>query len=198
MAIMIDYPNPVDRQEGKTGFDIMLHATDDPARLKKDYDSEGCVVVDNSEILQIEKHIRLGLTPILIFEDLKPEYVVHNPASPALLAFQKWVKAWETKNIDGYAGSYASSFTYNKMNLKQYKAYKNTLNKKYDTINVGVKNVRVFEHPKYTMIMFSQNYVSTLRGGRPAFKSSGTKALYWIKEGDTFKIASEDFTQLKE
>jgi murein L,D-transpeptidase YafK len=30
MAFYIDYPNAFDRREKKTGFDIMLHSTDDP------------------------------------------------------------------------------------------------------------------------------------------------------------------------
>src|SRR6478735_7200215 len=50
MAFYVNYPNTYDELAGRTGFDIRLHATNVPDRLKQDFDSEGCVVVKNEEI----------------------------------------------------------------------------------------------------------------------------------------------------
>jgi murein L,D-transpeptidase YafK len=52
MAYSLDFPNTYDKLAGRTGSGIMLHATNEPDRLKKDYDSQGCVVVNNDEIAQ--------------------------------------------------------------------------------------------------------------------------------------------------
>src|SRR3954468_23741186 len=73
MAFTLNFPNTYDQLAGRTGNGIMLHATNEPDRLKKDYDSEGCVVVKNEELEEIRPFIRLGLTPILIFSELTDE-----------------------------------------------------------------------------------------------------------------------------
>lgn len=197
MAFMLNYPNPIDQAAGKTGYDIMLHSTDDPPRLKRDLDSEGCVVIDNPEITEVSQHIRVGLTPIIVYPEMKPEYLKSGFRPELHNAFEKWMKAWEGKDIDGYIGSYSSTFKYNGMNLKRYREYKLALNKKYDTIDVGAKNVRYFYHPKYDVVTFTQNYVSTIKG-RQAFKSAGTKVLYFVKEGESYKIANESYSNLRE
>ena len=46
MAFYMNFPNTFDQLAGHTGSNIMLHATDTPDRLKQDYDSLGCVVVN--------------------------------------------------------------------------------------------------------------------------------------------------------
>lgn len=199
MAIYVDYPNPVDRQHGKTGYDIMLHATDDPSRLKRDLDSEGCVVVDNHEIEEISPHVYLNLTPLIIYQEMKPEYLKEGSNAEVHAAFEKWFKAWENKDLETYIGSYTEGFTYNGMNKKKYREYKKTLNAKYETIKVNPTNTRFFHHPKYEVIIFGQNYISTLKGGRIGFKSSGTKILYFVKdETGQYKVAAEEYTNFKE
>jgi murein L,D-transpeptidase YafK len=197
-AIMLDYPNPIDRRSGKTGYDIMLHATDDPTRLQRDLDSEGCVVIDNHEIEEVSKYIKLGVTPILIYSKMTDDFLIPEQNLELKNAFDSWIKAWEGKDIEGYIGSYTSDFVYNGMNLKKYKEYKNTLNSKYKTISVDPQNIRYFRHPKYDVVMFTQNYLSTLSNGASGFKSVGTKFLYFLKENGKYKISVEDYTNFKE
>jgi len=199
LAIYVDYPNPIDKQAGKTGYDIMLHATDDPSRLLRDLDSEGCVVVSNEQIKAIEKYIILNLTPMIIYSELKPEYLKENSNPEVISAFETWFKAWESKDIDKYIDSYVDAFSYRGMNKKQYKKYKEGLNKRYATIKVNPSNIRFFHHPKYEVIIFGQDYVSKFANGKIAFKSSGTKILYFVKQKDgRYKIAAEEFTNFKE
>lgn len=198
LAIMMDYPNPVDRLAGKTGYDIMLHATDDPSRLLKDRDSEGCVVIGNDHILEVSRKIRLGLTPIIIYPELKPEYLQASFDSGPRQAFERWIRAWSAKDTESYIGSYAGNFRFNRMDLKRYREYKESLNRRYEVIRVKPQNVRFFHHPKYDLVMFTQNYESTLRGGGRGFVSTGTKILYFVKENGQYRIAAEEFTRLRE
>ncbi len=198
MAIMVNYPNPVDQLQGKTGYDIMLHATDDPSRLVRDRDSEGCLVVNNDEILQLEKSIRAGVTPVLIYDQLD-DTVLKNPIDPlAKTAFERWLAAWNEKNIDDYIGSYRPDFSYSGMNLKRYREHKLSLNKKYSEIKVRAANLRFYKHPKYVVATFTQQYQSKLRGGGRGFDSQGTKAVYLVKEGDAYRIAAESYSNLVE
>ncbi len=70
MAFYIDYPNALDRREKKTGFDIMLHSTDDPERLARSQDSDGCVVVDDARIKEIAEFIQTPISTIIIYDQL--------------------------------------------------------------------------------------------------------------------------------
>lgn len=198
MALMMNYPNPIDTLRGHTGTNIMLHATDDPSRLQRDYDSEGCVVVDNHEIEEISPFVQLALTPIIIYPELKKDYLNAQSKPEVRQAFEKWLTAWKSKDIDNYIGAYDEKFSYNGMNLKRYKEYKNALNAKYSEIDLRATNVRYFYHPKYDAVYFTQHYESRLKNGGQGFKSSGTKVVYFVKDGDRYKIANESFSNLKE
>lgn len=199
MGFPVDYPNPVDKREGKTGFGIMLHATDDPARLTKNYDSDGCVVVDNHEINEMSRGFTLGLSPMIIFDEMKPEYLKETYKPELKTFFEAWVKAWGEKDLDKYMSGYHPTFQFNGMDIKGYRAYKMSLNKKYERIAVAAKNVRIYNHPKYTVITFGQDYRSWFKGGRQAFQSLGTKVIY-VKEDlqGHFRIVHEDFNHLQE
>ena len=196
MAFYINYPNSFDLLAGRTGFDIMLHATDEPDRLKQDYDSEGCVVVKNEEITEIDPLIRVGLTPILIFPELTPEFM--NPGKDLAMQtfFKKWVVAWETKDIDGYIQGYHSDFTANGMDRDGWKKHKAGLNSRYSSISIKPEKILYYRHPKYSVITFTQNYQSTLAGGAKGHVSRGTKILYVAEEAGKPRIIAEAFTQL--
>lgn len=195
LAFRLNYPNAFDRIAGRTGFDIMLHATDDPSRLTQKYDSEGCVVVDNQEIREIDNLIRTGLTPVLIFSELTDRY--RKPGTGEMLKkfFDSWVAAWEGKNIEPYIASYHSEFVAQGKNKDAWKSYKQILNQKYSEIHVNPKDVLVYEHPKYSMITFGQSYQSKLKNGAWGLRSTGTKILFVAEEEGQPKIIAETFSQ---
>jgi murein L,D-transpeptidase YafK len=194
MAFHVNYPNVYDELAGRTGSDIMLHATNEPDRLKQDYDSEGCVVVKNEEISEIQNSIRLNLTPILIFPELSDAYL--KPGEDAALKgfFENWIMAWEGKNIEGYVGGYHSSFTARGMTKSQWRTYKSGLNDRYATIQISPEDVRYYKHPKYSMVTFTQNYRSTLKRGGVGHQSRGTKILFIAEEAGQPRIIAETFT----
>jgi murein L,D-transpeptidase YafK len=196
MAFTIDFPNTYDRLAGRTGNGIMLHATNEPDRLKKDYDSEGCVVVRNEELEEIRPHIRLGLTPIMIFSELTDEYRAPGQDPKLKSFFESWVKNWEQKDLEGYMSHYHSDFSAQGKDRNAWKAYKGSLNKQYSSIEIGPEDVRYYRHPKYSMITFTQNYRSKLVAGGWGHRSRGTKILYVAEEQGQPKIIAETYTTL--
>lgn len=196
MAFYVDYPNSLDKRDKKTGFDIMLHSTDDPSRLQRSQDSDGCMVVDDVRIKELANYIHTPFTTLLIFDQLKEEYLKTETSGDLKTAFEKWIAAWSAKDIDGYIGSYASDFHYEQMDLDQYRAYKASLNKKYETIEVKATQARFFRHPKYDLVTFIQEYSSTFKGGRKAFVARGQKRIYFTHAGGGApKIFSEEFSR---
>lgn len=197
MGFNLDYPNAFDQLAGSTGSHIMLHATNTPERLKLAYDSEGCVVVENKEIEEISKFVRIGLTPVLIYAEFKTEYLkpLEAPGAVTLKTFfETWVKNWEEKNLEGYMNHYHSGFSAQGKDFAGWKAYKGSLNKQYKSIQVGPEEVKYYRHPKYSMITFTQNYRSALNKGGVGHKSRGTKILFIAEEDGHPKIISETYT----
>jgi murein L,D-transpeptidase YafK len=196
MAFSLNFPNTYDHLAGRTGSGVMLHATDTPDRLAKNYDSLGCVVVKNEEIEEIFPHVRIGLTPILIFQDLEPAYLKPGQDTALKDFFASWIKSWETKNLDDYIDHYHTDFSANGMNKDKWRAYKGQLNKNYASIEIGPEDVLYYRHPKYSMITFTQNYRSKLKNGGWGHRSRGTKILYIAEEGGKPKIIAETYSSL--
>ena len=195
-AFPMDFPNAFDRLAGRTGNGIMMHGTDVPERLKLNYDSEGCVVVKNEEIQEITPHIRLGLTPILIFPELTEEYKHPGKDTQLKQFFQTWISDWESKNVDGYISHYHSDFSANGKQRQAWKAYKTHLNSVYSKIEINPENIRFYRHPKYSVITFTQNYRSKLKSGGWGHRSTGTKALFVAEEQQQPRIIAETFSNL--
>ncbi len=195
LALYMNYPNAYDVLAGRTGSQIMLHATNEPERLKKNFDSEGCVVVKNEEILEIRPYVSVGFTPALIFSEFNDSYLKPNEEYHKIKEFfDSWIKAWGEKNIDSYMQHYHSDFRAKGMNYSSWKAHKEGLNKRYKDIIINPRDVRIFWHPKQAMISFIQDYESKTEGGRSAFKSMGTKFLYVATDLGKYKIIAEEYS----
>lgn len=200
MAFYVNFPNAYDQIAGRTGFGVELHGTDEPDRLKKDFDSEGCVVVKNEDLNEIQKSIQLSLTPILIFDELTPEYQKGGRDEKLHRFFDSWIKDWESRDVEKYMSHYhtdfASPIKRKLYDRAQWKAYKNTLTQKYSEIKVNASDPYFFRHSKYTMMMFTQDYESKLKHGGKGLVSRGTKILYIAEENGEPKIISENFTEM--
>ncbi|NDG84553.1 MAG: hypothetical protein EBX52_05880 [Proteobacteria bacterium] len=199
MAFYVNYPNHYDRIADCTGNNIMLHGTDEPERLKKDFDSEGCVVVRNEELSEIQHSIQIGLTPILIFDELTPAYQKGGRDEKLHRFFESWIRDWESRNVDKYMSHYHTDFASpikgRLFDREAWRNYKGILTRKYSRIRVNASDPYFFRHPKYTMMMFTQDYESELKNGRKGLVSRGTKILYIAEERGEPKIISETFSE---
>jgi murein L,D-transpeptidase YafK len=200
MAFYVNYPNNYDQIADSTGNNIMLHGTNEPERLKKDFDSEGCVVVRNEELVEIQHSIQVGLTPVLIFDHLTPEYQNGGRDEKLHRFFDSWIRDWESRDVEKYMRHYHTDFSSpirGKMfDRSKWKAYKEVLTRKYSEIKVNASDPYFFRHPKYAMMMFTQDYESRLKGGGKGLVSRGTKTLYIAEENGEPKIISETFTEM--
>ena len=191
LAIYVGYPNSMDKSGAKTGFDIMVHGTDDPARLERQYDSLGCVVLDNQNVETVADNVDLKKTKIVITKDFG-RLQANSRVDRAKAFFNNWLKAWSSKDLVGYVESYAEEYKSDGMNRIAFAHYKDSLNKKYDTINVTASDVRFYFHEKYDLVTFTQHYASTFAGGKPAFQGTSQKRLYLQERNGEYRIVMEE------
>ena len=169
----------------------MLHGTDDPSRLERQFDSLGCVVTDNDNVKAISDEIKLHETKIVITKDFS-----WHKDSPRLARakefFQTWLNAWSSKDTATYVESYADEYRKEGRNRLAFLKYKESLNKMYDTILVTATDVHYFFHEKYDLISFTQHYKSTFPGGAAAYNKSAKKNLYIQERNGFYRILVED------
>ena len=182
LAFPMDYPNFWDERLGKNGYGIWLHGTN---RKRIPRDSNGCVALENIDIIYLESFIKLFDTPIVIYDRI--QY-----ATPAEIAqeaariknfFESWRQAWEKKDFDEYMSKYARDFRSNDgKDYEAWKKHKERLNEIYPHIRVDVADLRIFRHQGMILLDFEQYY----RGG-DNFQSDGVKRLF-IREKKRRKL----------
>jgi len=189
-AFPIDYPNPLDKKNGRDGYGIWFHGLDRPLKPK---DTNGCIALDNHNIDELANYIQLNDTPVVIssrIEMVSPE-LQENEKKQLLKVIEDWRRAWERKEIDRYMSFYGPRFTSDGKNREQWKKYKSLVANKYHQITVEIENLRLLKHDGIVLAKFDQRY-NTER-----LESRGEKRLYLQQNSTEWKIVSEFFQKEK-
>lgn len=187
LAFPLNFPNPMDQIQGKTGYGIWLHGVGH-RNIEDANVTEGCVAFPNDEITSLVSWLKPSHGVVVIAKDLSE---VNRPIDVGDLykASQDWVGAWSARDLDKYISFYAEDFENNGKKRKAYRAYKQSVFKGYKEMVVRMTNVRIVTHPKYALVMMNQDFQGDKR-----FTSGGRKMLYWRRD-DTgqWKIVRELF-----
>jgi murein L,D-transpeptidase YafK len=191
-AFVMDYPNLLDHHEGKNGGGIWLHATNLSKRDLNGFDSRGCVVVNNENIMELSSYITLKDTPIIIVD--KVEYTSVAEAKQydreIMAMLGQWKSDWENKRLDQYMSHYSSDFFARGMKKNRWRKYKQWLNQIYATIDVEIANLKIFRHDGVVVASFRQSYRSDKHA------DVGLKKLFLSWENEQWKILTEEWTEL--
>ena len=185
-AFPMDYPNFLDRMETLRGDGIWLHGSDKPVTPNS---TNGCIVLENRDVAELSKYIRLIQTPIIIEE--KVLYTTLKEINAERDRFRKalleWKRSWETKQLDLYMSFYSKDFRSKGLDWKGWRNYKNRLNQQYKTIKVAIDSPTILKHNRNVVAAFFQSYRSD------RFVNEGTKKLYVASEGTDWKIIGEEW-----
>jgi murein L,D-transpeptidase YafK len=185
-AFPLDYPNPVDRREGRDGYGIWFHGTNKPLKPK---DTNGCIVLENQNIEDLSSYIKLHDTPVVITskaELIEPERL-QKERKELEQVIEGWRKAWEGKQVEGYMSYYSPQFTSGKKDWKSWKEYKTRLARQYKEIQVQIDNLALFRNDGTALASFTQHYNTS------AFESKGIKRLFLQQNSSQWKIVGEYF-----
>ena len=193
-AFPVNYPNELDKRNGKTGYGIWLHGTDKGSYNRPPRDSEGCVVLTNIDLSSLKNEIKPGVTPVVITNKVEwIDYVAWQQERQDILhAIEKWRLDWESMNVNKYLSHYGESFWSASHNLKSWSARKRLLakNKTYQSVNLSNLSVLVYpdnleDKRKIAVVRLQQNYKSN------NFKSEMYKRLYLTKNDNDWRILYE-------
>lgn len=193
-AFPVNYPNELDKHNGKTGYGIWLHGTDKGDYSRPPRDSEGCVVLTNIDLEVLKSEIKPGITPVVITsraEWVEPA-VWKSEQESIMQALENWRSDWESMNVDKYLSHYDKNFWSASHNLKSWSARKRLLvrNKTYQSVNFSDVSVLLYPKKKnkqeqLAVVRLQQDYKSN------NFKSEMYKRLYLKKNGSGWKILYE-------
>lgn len=123
--------------------------------------------------------------------DLAPEYVASAKAQAQELV-SRWKDAWETADVDSYAGFYLENARQgNRSGLDGIRDYKKTLWQEKPPAKITVGDLKVFLDPRGVRVAFVQEYED-----KAGYADRGLKTLVLAPEGAAWKIQSEDWRKL--
>lgn len=193
-AFVMNYPNPIDQMEGKTGGGIWLHSTNDESRLDKGLDSRGCIVTSNKDLIEIGKFLELQKTPIIVTHRLNYlDSVSMEIKKKEVLEFlESWRHSWEEENHQEYIDHYANDFTDPvRGNLTAFKNYKKRVFSGPGQPKIELDKISVLASDSYILAVFHQHYESH------SIQDVGKKVLYLKKDPFyRWKIVSEKWSKI--
>ncbi len=189
LALVLDYPNYIDRLYEHTGSNIWIHGRNEKIVARQ---TNGCISLNNSHILDLLPFIEINTTRVIIRDSLPPlsadKYQTLQAGWKAIL--DNWAGAWEQGRLTDYFDYYAPWFqTHTHRNLAEFKQYKKRIEQRYDWKKIELDNIRVYAGEHEALIEFDQQYFC------PYFYSRGTKQIYCINSNPDWRIVREDFTR---
>jgi murein L,D-transpeptidase YafK len=189
-AFPINYPNEWDRQQGRGGHGIWLHGVPREVYNRAPRASDGCIVLSNPDLEAVGQHVQVGLTPVIIADEIEWSNAAEVEKERAALAaaLEQWRADWQSRDTERYLAHYSSRFAASGQNLAAWSAHKRKVNGAKQWIKVGLSRVAMFRYPRerdFVVVTFDQDYKSS------GLSNVMRKRQYWVKEGAAWKIIYE-------
>jgi ketosteroid isomerase-like protein len=186
-AFPLDYPNFMDRRQGRNGYAIWLHGTNRPL---KDRDSNGCIALENKDIDKLSNYIALQNTPILITENVR--YKPFEQAAAEDKAIRAFLSGWNRALAKGsyhdYLAFYDSGYLPDMSWWMQWQKARGPGEYTFGNLDTGLNYLGIYKHRKLYIALFDQQVsvdgLKAVAGRRKIFVSfdSGNPLIV----GDTF------------
>jgi murein L,D-transpeptidase YafK len=189
-AFPINYPNEWDRRQGRGGYGIWLHGVPSDVYSRPPRASDGCIVLANPDLESVGRHVQVGLTPVIIADEIEWADAGAIAAERAALAgaLEQWRSDWQSRDTGRYLAHYSSRFASPGQDLAAWSAHKRKVNAGKKWIKVDLARVAMFRYPRerdFVVVTFDQNYRSS------SLSNVMRKRQYWVKEGAQWKIIYE-------
>lgn len=189
-AYPINYPNEWDKRLGKNGHGIWLHGVPHDTYSRPPRASNGCVVLANEDLHDVEKFLQIGRTPIIISNDIAwiDRRAWSSQRASIMNEVETWRKDWESINSERYLKHYSGQFSNGSQNFAAWSAQKRAVNAGKTAVTVKLFNVSVFRYPgknNMVVVTFDQDYRSN------NLSNKMRKRQYWMQDGNAWKIVFE-------
>ena len=189
-AFPISYPNEWDKRHGRNGHGIWLHGVPSSVYSRAPRASDGCIVLANADLQSVAPMLQVGLTPVIIAEEI--EWIdarsVEAERSSLAAALEQWRVDWQSRDTERYLAHYSKHFSSGAQDYAAWATHKRGVNAGKRWIEVGLGDVSMFRYPRegdFVVVTFVQAYRSD------SLKNTMKKRQYWIREDGAWKIVYE-------
>lgn len=188
LAFHLNYPNIMDRREGKNGNNIWIHGTD---RKLRAFQTNGCVALTNKNITDLSSFITLEETPIIISSSITwvPEATLHPTKIELESMMNEWWGALRNGDLQKMKRFYIAEESMDRVSLE---AFSNKLAswKQMDMpVSCHSENTSILYHDLYTVITFDH-----VISHKDESWTCGRRKLYLEKHNDRWSITAERIT----
>jgi murein L,D-transpeptidase YafK len=192
-AYPINYPNEWDKRLGRNGYGIWVHGTPPDTYSRPPRASDGCIVLANPDLLSVGRFMQVGMTPVIIAEEIEWADADVLQAERAALAgaLERWRSDWESRDTERYLEHYAATFRSDAQDLAAWAVHKRGVNTAKAWIRVGLAQVAMFRYPSeadFVVVTFKQDYRSS------NLSNAMHKRQYWQKQDGRWRILYEGTT----
>ncbi len=189
-AFPINYPNEWDVIKGRNGHGIWLHGTPSNTYSRPPRSSNGCVVLSKSDLEASARDMQVGLTPVVIGDNVEWLSVAEWKSERQDFAQQleQWRTDWESRDAERYLAHYSDRFSAQGQDIQEWSRHKRLVNNTKSWIKVKLDNVSLFRDPgkeDLMLVSFDQDYRSS------NLSNAMKKRQYWLREGDRWRIVYE-------
>ncbi len=189
-AFPISYPNEWDKRNGRNGHGIWLHGTPSDTYSRAPRASNGCVVLANADLDALSDKLQIGLTPVIISEQVEwlslDDWNAERNALNAQI--ERWRSDWESLDTDRYLTHYSKKFSADGEDFSEWGQHKRKVNSGKSWIKLKISNFSMFRNPgkdELVVVTFDQEYRSS------NLSNTMKKRQYWTKEGGKWRIVYE-------
>ena len=183
-AYPLDYPNSLDRYKGKTGYGIWLHGTDPDIQKRPPRATDGCLALQNNELLELSKYLVPMNTPIIVVETIswKTKDQINAIRNEINTVINSWKKSFNKLEKDKFIAIYDKDFGYDLIGEIEFFNEFSSANQR-----MTIENLYVMTDPVDSGIVISR-FTQKLRKGNKIINQ--TKRLYWKKQPAGWRIIS--------
>lgn len=171
-AYPVNYPNVYDRALKRTGYGIWLHGTPSNTYARAPWASEGCFVLSNDDLLDVEKYIDVqNRTPVILADQVEwvtPEELEQR-RQQLRQTIESWRQDWESLDTQAYLAHYSrDKFNFGRDDYSAWAKRKAQINAAKSFIQVEMEIDSLFLYPGETdmfVVQYKQRYLSNNYAG---------------------------------
>jgi murein L,D-transpeptidase YafK len=192
IAFPLDYPNILDRQEGRSGNGIWLHGVQPGAQRRPAFDTDGCVALPNEDLSRLKDRIAPTVTPVVVVRNIRWSTEDDRARITRELndAVSEWTHALAADDPAAYLALYSPDFSYRGLSRDEWQAFRTTSFRERGRARVSIGDLLLLAEPEEPGVYLSRFRQRIEVGTR---STASVKRLYWRRGSDgRLRIIAED------
>jgi murein L,D-transpeptidase YafK len=198
-AFPLDYPNMMDKKIGNGGSAIWMHGTN---KALVPMNSNGCIVLENSHILQLKKYIKLDSTPVILTALIEKtdKETIAGQAQDISNMLDQFIASISSSSYHTYLSFFSDKYLPEISWWTKWMEIRKTFSDQDSVISLKRENTGIYYHNNIFVIVFDLflylDGEQVLLGKRKFFLEKEKYAYKII--GDTYQTIGKEFQAHKE